>query len=194
MTCSAACLLSSPPPCKGISHSTAAEIESAFYTESDIDLDDVTVSVPSSKRRRASENNFVADKFFEDLTREVHENGIPLSLHIDTKQLEQRMLEMEQGEGEGGAQGKKTDRLAIVVSGPSLQGDKLVGVPGLEGGTAEEQTEGAYASLCMCDLHRYIASLVYDTTATNTGRVGGTVRRLQDMLGGHALICCPCRR
>ena len=37
-------------------------------------------------------------------------------------------------------------------------------------------------------------TVVYDNTATNTGRHGGVVRLLQERLGDNALLCCPCRR
>ena len=51
-----------------------------------------------------------------------------------------------------------------------------------------------YATLVQLDIDPYVASLVYDTTATNTGRWGGVVRLLQERLGGNALLCCSCRR
>ena len=85
------------------------------------------------------------------------------------------------------------DRLALVLMGDKLEKPFLLCMPGPEGGTAGEQTEEAYGALAKWDLLPFIVDLVYDTTATNTGQLGGTVRILQ-LLINRALICLPCRR
>ena len=87
------------------------------------------------------------------------------------------------------------DRLAVVVTGPELEGEHLLCTPGLEGGTAVEQAEALYAVLVKYNLDPYVASLVFDTTATNTGRHGGAVRLIQEYLGGgcplYLAATCP---
>ena len=229
----------------GVTHNNATKVVAAFYRECDIDFADVVLSVSSSKRIREAENKFVKEKALEHLAKEVSEKDIALTLHFDTKQLEQRMivekeLEVEEpqvrqgrrgrrdrdrrggplgdqedeqvqhgGQGEGERQGygqpereeqvgrlvrSCKDRLAVVVTGQELQGDHLLCIPGLEGGTAAEQVDALYAALVQLNLDPYVASVVYDTTATNTGRQAGVVRLIQEKLGDCALLCCPCRR
>ena len=223
----------------GVSHDNSAKIVAAFYRECNIELSDVVLSVASSKRIRSAENKFVADKAISKLSTEVADKDIVLTLHFDTKQLEQRMFvkvveeeeerrqvrrqgrrrrrgrgvqgvqeeeEQQQGGHRQDQQGLEEevqagrlvrstkDRLAIVVTGQELECEHLLCVPGLEGGTAVEQADALYAVLVQLNLDPYVASLVYDTTATNTGRHGGVVRLIQERLGDMALLCCPCRR
>ena len=168
-----------------ISHNAATEITSAFYKECGIDIDDeVTLSVTTSKRVRSLGTEFIAQKGLEDLTKIVKERNIPLTLHYDTKILSQRMNNKRE----------EKERLAVVVSGPTLAKDHLLAIPGLDGGTAIEQAEAAYGVLQSCNLHQHVRDLVYDTPAVNTGRIGGTVRLLQLLLENRACLCCPCRR
>ena len=84
------------------------------------------------------------------------------------------------------------DRLALVLMGDKLEKPFLLCMPGPEGGTAGEQTEEAYGALAKWDLLPFIVDRVYDTTATNTGRLGCTVRLLQ-LLINRALICAEVR-
>jgi hypothetical protein len=168
-----------------ISHNAATEITSAFYKECGIDIDDeVTLSVTTSKRVRSLGTEFVAQKALEELTSQVKRRNIPLTLHYDTKILSQRMNNKRE----------EKERLALVVSGPTLTKDHLLAIPGLDGGTAIEQAEAAYGVLQSCNLHQHVRDLVYDTPAVNTGRIGGTVRLLQLLLENRACLCCPCRR
>lgn len=234
----------------GVTHVNTAKVVAAFYNECNIDLEDVVLSTSSSKRIREAENTFVKEKALSDLSKEVSEKDIALTLHFDTKLLEQRMIvereEEEEGrklrrrrkgrrgrgrrgrEGRGGLQGEAgqegqgegqehdqgeghgqpgvreqqvgrmvrscKDRLAVVVTGTELEREHLLCIPGLEGGTAVEQVDALIAILVQHNLDPYIASLVFDTTATNTGRHAGVVRLIQERLGDCALLCCPCRR
>ena len=166
-----------------ISHNAAVDIIAAVYNEIGIDLDEVIISYTTSKRSRVMENELMSTKAIEDLVVKVKEENIKLTLGYDTKLLEQRMVD-----------GRVTkDRLALVLMGDKLEKPFLLCMPGLEGGTAREQAEEAYGALAKWDLLPFIVDLVYDTTATNTGRLGGTVRLLQ-LLINRALICSPCRR
>ena len=52
------------------------------------------------------------------------------------------------GEGQGVRLVRSTkDRLAIVVTGLELEGEHLLCIPGLEGGTAAQQVDALYAAL-----------------------------------------------
>ena len=172
-----------------VSHNAAAKIVSAMYNEVGIDLDEVTVSSASSKRLRTQGNNFISEKSLLDLSKAVNERNIPLSIFIDTKKMKQRMYNEE-----GRLVRAELDRLAVVVDGPTLEKPHLVSMEGLEGGTAVEQAEAVYASLCSSNLETNIRDILYDTTASNTGRRGGMVRLLQLLMEGRACLCSPCRR
>ena len=172
-----------------VSHNAAAKIVSAMYNEVGVDLDEVTVSAASSKRLRTKGNQYIAEKSLEDLTRTVNSRNIPLSAFVDSKKMKQRMYDEE-----GKLVRTELDRFAVVVDGPTLTRPHLVCMEGLEGGTAMEQAEATYASLCSFNLQSHVRDILYDTTASNTGRKGGLVRLLQLLMEGRACLCSPCRR
>ena len=178
-----------------ISHNAAVALVAAFYRECNIEVDgDVSLSTTSSKRLRFRENTFVMEKALTDLSNLVHERNIPLTMFYDTKYLAQRMQKTNPfTENQTLERGHK-DRLALVVHGPSLDRPYLLGMPGLDGGTALEQAEAAYSVLQALNLQGHIRDLSYDTTAVNTGRHGGTVKLLQLLMDGRACLCSPCRR
>ena len=160
-----------------------------MYNEVGVDLDKVTVSSSSSKRLWTQGNNFISEKSLLDLSKAVKEQDIPLSVFIDGKKMKQRMYDEE-----GRLVRAELDRLAVVVLGPTLEKPHPVSMEGLEGGTAVEQAEAAYASLCSCNLEKHVRDIFYDTTASNTGRTGGMVRLLQLLMEDRACLCSPCRR
>lgn len=166
-----------------VSHAAAADIIAAIYNECGIELEDVVVSESSSKRIRVNENELMSKRVLENLTDAAHEHDLALTLHYDTKLLKQRMNNTRE----------ELDRLALVVSNYQLGKPQLLALPGLQGGTAIEQVTETVKVIKSCHLENHIASLVYDTTAVNTGRHGGTVRLLQDLLDKR-LLCAPCRR
>ena len=166
-----------------VSEDGSAEITAGFYKECDVDLEDVILSSATSHRSRVEECGKIRDKAMEDLRAKVVEENIKLTLHYDTKLMKQRM------------EGRRSqlERLALVMSAPELERPQLLAMLGLEGSTALEQATAAHAVLQETGLERYIVDLCYDTTAVNTGRLGGTVRLLQDM-AGTTMSASPCRR
>ena len=166
-----------------ISKRAATEITAAFYRECDVDIEDVILSPTTAQRSKVEESVMINDKSLEDLRAKVEQENIKLTLHYDTKLLKQRM------------QGKRSqlERLALVVSAPELDRPQVLCIPGLQGGTAREQADAAHEVICQCGLEPFIRCLVYDTTATNTGRHGGTVRLIQLLLD-RLMLACPCRR
>ena len=166
-----------------ISTRAAAEITAGFYRECDVDMDDVILSPATAQRSKVEESVLIKEKVLEDLRVKVEEENIKLTLHYDTKLLKQRML------------GKRShlERLALVVSAPELDRPHLLCIPGLQGGTAREQAEAANDVICQCGLAPFIRTLVFDTTATNTGPHGGTVRLIQ-LLQDRIMLACECRR
>ena len=166
-----------------ISKRAATEITAAFYRECDVDIEDVILSPTTAQRSKVEESVMINNKSLEDLRVKVEEENIKLTLHYDTKLLKQRM------------QGKRSqlERLALVVSAPELDRPQVLCIPGLQGGTAREQADAAHEVICQCGLEPFIRCLVFDTTATNTGRHGGTVRLIQLLLD-RLMLACPCRR
>ena len=168
-----------------IPHEAAVEIVAATYKECNCDLEDVTVSLTSSKRLRSEDNLKISEKELEDLRETVEAGQIPLTLHVDTKQMKQRM-------GDDYIREEK-DRLGVVLTGPGLGRDYPIGIPPLDTGRALEQAEAVYGLLNAAGLDRFIADICFDTTNTNSGRHGGVVILLQHLLS-KALLCSPCRR
>ena len=168
-----------------IPHEAAVEIVAGTYRECNIELEDVTLSLTSSKRLRSKDNLMIAEKDLEELRQTVEAGHIPLTLHVDTKQMKQRM----------GADfiRENKDRLGVVVTGPNLGRDFPIGIPPLDTGRAMEQADAIYGLLNMAGLDKFIADICYDTTNTNSGRHGGVVILLQHLLC-RALLACPCRR
>ena len=63
----------------------------ATYKQCNCDLEDVTVSLTSSKRLRSEDNLKISETELNDLKEAVETGEIPLTLHVDTKQMKQRM-------------------------------------------------------------------------------------------------------
>ena len=161
----------------------ASEIVAAFYVECGVDLDDVILSPATAQRSKVEEALLIKEKVEEEFKNKVVGDNIKLTLHYDTKLMNQRMA----------GRRSQLERLALVVSAPELERPQLLSVLGLEGGTALVQATAAHGALVDSGLLRYVIDLVYDTTAVNTGRMGGTVRLLQDM-AGTTMSNSPCRR
>ena len=160
-----------------ISGNAAADIIAAVYRECDVDLEEVIVSPATAKRSKVEETIMLKDKVVNEFKQKVLDNNnIKLTLHYDTKLMKQRM-----------------ERLALVVSAPELQRPQLLAVLGLQGGTALEQATAACDVLLESGLEKQVVDLFYDTTAVNTGRLGDTVRLLQNM-AATTMITSPCRR
>ena len=166
-----------------VSEEGADEITAGFYRECDCDMEDVILSKSTSHRSRVEESSKIQEKAMQDLRAKVEENNVKLTLHFDTKLMKQRM---------GGVR-SQLERLALVVSAPELERPQLLAMLGLAGGTALEQATAAHAVLVETGLVGNVVDLCYDTTAVNTGRLGGTVRLLQDM-AATTKGASPCRR
>jgi len=82
------------------------------------------------------------------------------------------------------------DRLAIVIS--SGDTEKILSIPVLQKVTANEQVEVIYKTLIKWNIQNSVKALSFDTTAVNSGRLGGTCVLLEK-LQGKKLFCLPCR-
>lgn len=120
-------------------------------------------------RKRAASN--IKSKFFDlDLTNAV--------VHWDSKLLSDLT-------------GKKiVDRLPVIVTAPNIE--QLLGVPELSAGTGYEISSAIYDTLEDWSLLEKVKAFVFDTTASNTGRLNGACVLLEQKLGRDILFL-PCR-
>lgn len=119
-------------------------------------------------------------KHRQELALEIRRNfspDVPLAVHWDGKLL----LDLTGNQ--------KVDRLPIVVAGAGVQ--KLLSVPKLESGTGERQATAVHECLLEWNLEESVKALVFDTTASNTGKKKGACTLLQQKLGRNVLhIAC----
>ncbi|ESN94365.1 hypothetical protein HELRODRAFT_164196 [Helobdella robusta] len=103
--------------------------------------------------------------------------NVPLAVHWDGKLL----LDLTGNQ--------KVDRLPIVVAGAGVE--KLLSVPKLESGTGERQATEVHECLLEWNLEESVKALVFDTTASNSGKKNGACTLLQQKLGRNVLhIAC----
>ncbi|KAL4132318.1 hypothetical protein QTP88_009490 [Uroleucon formosanum] len=86
--------------------------------------------------------------------------------------------------------GKDIDRLTIVIS--SGDTEKILSIPVLQKATANKQAEVIYKTLIEWNIQNSVKALSFDTTAVNSGRLGGTCVLLERLLG-KKLFYLPCR-
>jgi len=83
----------------------------------------------------------------------------------------------------------KVDRLPVIVTAPNVE--KLLGVPKLDSGTGYE-TSSEYDILEEWCLLEKIQAFVFDTTASNTGRLNGACHLLEKKLD-RDILYLACR-
>ncbi|XP_071580212.1 uncharacterized protein [Temnothorax nylanderi] len=87
--------------------------------------------------------------------------------------------------------GKETvDRLPVILSNNDTE--QLLGVPGLQSGTGKQQASAVCETLAEWGFQNYVKALVFDTTATNTGRFNGACVLIENFLEKD-LLYLPCR-
>ena len=88
--------------------------------------------------------------------------------------------------------GTKTDRLVILLSGkPHIEKDKLLGVPVILSSTGVLQCEAIIQVLKDWEVTDVIIGMVFDTTASNTGKYAGCCTILEKELQ-RALLWLAC--
>lgn len=98
----------------------------------------------------------------KEIAEKVHSDFVSLNVdfvivHWDTKLLP------------GLTNQEKVDRLPVIVSTPN--GEQLLGVPEIPSGTGSEISSAVYDSLEKWSLLDKVQGFVFDTTASNTGRL-----------------------
>ncbi|XP_025405317.1 uncharacterized protein LOC112679643 [Sipha flava] len=84
----------------------------------------------------------------------------------------------------------KVDRLPIIATVPNTE--QLPGVPELSAGTGYEVSSAVYDSLEDWSLLHKVQAFVFDTTASNTGRLNGACVLLEHKLG-RDILYLACR-
>ncbi|ESN96879.1 hypothetical protein HELRODRAFT_178679 [Helobdella robusta] len=127
---------------------------------------------PSNRRARHKHRQELALEIRRNFSPDVH-----LAVHWDGKLL----LDLTGNQ--------KVDRLPIVVAGAGVE--KLLSVPKLESGTGERQATAVHECLLEWNLEESVKALVFDTTASNTGKKNGACTLLQQKLWRNVLhIAC----
>lgn len=82
------------------------------------------------------------------------------------------------------------DRLPIIITAPNVE--QLLGVPHLSSGTGKEISSAVYDTLKDWHLLEKVQAFVFDTTASNSGRLNGSCVLLEQMLN-RPILFLACR-
>jgi len=129
----------------------------------------------SIRNSRESIRKEIAEKVHSDF---VNLNVDFVIVHWDTKLLP------------GLTNQEKVDRLPVIVSTPN--GEQLLGVPEIPSGTGSEISSAVYDCLEKWYLLDKVQGFVFDTTASNTGRLNGASTLLEQKLN-RDIIYFACR-
>jgi len=81
---------------------------------------------------------------------------------------------------------KNVDRLPVIATAPNIE--QLLGVPELSSGTGREISSAVYDTLHEWSLLDIVQVVVFDTTASNTGRLKGACYLLEQKLDRDILF------
>ena len=149
--------------------------------ESNGNLDDFVLSTSTARREgiAAVKKNAqdVMSRFKENLTSK------DLTLHFDGKSVKEFT----------GGKHLEQERIAVIVSSPSLDSPQVLGVPAAESSKGSDQMEVVVKLIESWDITDHIMALGFDTTASNTGVHGGAVTLVEQHLG-RAVMWAACQR
>ena len=160
-----------------ISSEAATHVLASVVTEGGGDLDEVSISASTIRRRRNACRKVLSDQMKQEFSPPSH-----TVVHWDGK-----MLQDEHGEG-------KSERLAVMVSGNTeqcVQG-KILSARKIESSTGEDQAAEVFRCLQEWSLEDTVRAMCFDTTASNTGRKRGAAIKLEQKLG-KKLLYLACR-
>ncbi|KAG0715152.1 hypothetical protein GWK47_012624 [Chionoecetes opilio] len=137
-------------------------------------------STSSIRRHRKVLRKETAEAAVKDYRNQVQEHDAVLILHWDGK-----LLPGSESQGH-------VDRLAIIVTSPSLEGEKLLAIPALPSGTGEAMASKVEETIRHWKFEDRVGGLCFDTTASNTGVHAGCCTLLEQKLG-RPLLNLACR-
>ena len=152
-----------------------------IINESNGNLDDFVVSTSTVRRRGID----AVKKNAEDIKRGFKDTltAKDLTLHFDGKSVKEFT----------GGQHLEQERIAAIVSSPSLPHPQVLGIPPAESSKGVDQLEVLKKLLEEWGLTEHIIALGFDTTASNTGVHAGAVTLVEQYLG-RACMWSACQR
>ncbi|KAG0724266.1 hypothetical protein GWK47_040937 [Chionoecetes opilio] len=135
-------------------------------------------STSSIRRHRKVLRKETAEAAVKDYRNQVQEHDAVFILHWDGK-----LLPGSESQGH-------VDRLAIVVTSPSLEGEKLLAIPALPSGTGEAMASKVEETIRHWKFEDRVEGLCFDTTASNTGVHAGCCTLLEQKLGRPLNLAC----
>ncbi|KAL4090708.1 hypothetical protein QTP88_025495 [Uroleucon formosanum] len=85
---------------------------------------------------------------------------------------------------------ENVDRLPVIITAPNVE--QLLGVPHLSSGTGKEISSAVYDTLKDWSMLEKVQAFVFDTTASNSGRLNGSCVLLEQMLN-RPILFLACR-
>ena len=150
-----------------ISDNAATMLVASFIKACQGNIDDFCLSRSSTHRARIANRLQISNEITTDITEAPSDF---LALHWDAKLTKDRY-------------GDKHEVLSVLVSGISnYKEGKLLGVQKLDSGSGKAQAKASYDFLEQLNLKQEVKSLVFDTTASNSGWKNGGAKILENRL------------
>lgn len=161
----------------GLSNTKGAVLVSAVLKAGNANLNEFSLSESTTRRARMRNRQNIAEAAIENLKKNPPAYA---TLHWDGKIIKDYF-------------GEKREYLAVIMSGlPEYVEGKILAIPQIESSSGEKQATTAYEVLCSWELENRIVALAFDTTASNTGRIKGAAKLLEEKLG-KKLLYLACR-
>ena len=153
-----------------ISERDSTHLLIAFLEAASLDPNKYIINRTSIRESRAN----YREHYERKVTEAFHTLNVKfVSIHWDTKLLESAI-------------GKRVDRLSIIATAPGVE--QLLGVPGISNGTGLEISSEVFDTIENWNLSDRVQAFVFDTTASNTGRLNGACTLLEQRLGRNILF------
>lgn len=137
-------------------------------------VEDFTLSTSSAWRQRNEQRVKVANKIKQNW-----EKPDFAVVHWDSKLIKD-------------LSGRTQERVAVLVSGSPNNPPKLLGISSIENATGTAQHDAVIELLDEWNVTKQIVALVFDTTASNTGKYKGCAAVIEKTLG-HQILWLACR-
>ena len=135
------------------------------------DLNSFVISYSTTHRQRMVSRCAISESYMEAFRQNPPQH---VTLHWDGKMMKDVI---------GSEPGTSSETLAVLVSGASSYTEgKLLGIPVIANATGAVQAETTFELLNAWDLTDNVTSLVFDTTASNSGVHKGAAKLLEDKL------------
>ena len=164
-----------------ISDNATASSLALIIQESGGNLDDFAVSKSTCRREGISAVTKDTEKI-----KEIFKNSLSardLTIHFDGKAVK---------EYSAGCHLEK-ERIAVIVSSPSLDSPQVLGVPPAEGSKGVDQLAVLASLIEEWGIKDHIMAIGFDTTASNTGINSGAVTLVEKLIG-EACMWSACQR